>query len=239
MSENLKHWEALSHPPADALKKITGGRLNGMTDIKPQWRYLVMTQEFGPCGVGWKYTVTKQWLEPGDGDQTVAFVNIDLFVKNGDEWSDAIPGGGGSMFIANERNGKHTSDEAYKMATTDALSCAMKMLGVGAAVYLGEWNGSKYRNEPVALTRPAEEAKPAPAKTTQQDQPDGYLPIMKEGEKYISLVTNAAGANSMLQIINGYTHVGTSLADLKRALQARVEEVGAYYNVDHQQFEDK
>ena len=69
-------------------------------------------------------------------------MQIDLFVNIGDKWSDAIPGTGGSTFIANEKNGLYMSDEAVKMATTDALSVAMKMLGVGADVYMG--HGGKY-----------------------------------------------------------------------------------------------
>ena len=52
MTDNLKLWEAVKQPPASALKPIGGGRLKGMTDIKPQWRYLVMTEQFGPCGFG-------------------------------------------------------------------------------------------------------------------------------------------------------------------------------------------
>jgi hypothetical protein len=50
------------------------------------------------------------------------------------------------MLIVQESAGLHTSDEAYKMATTDALSVAMKQLGVAADIYLGHNNESKYSN---------------------------------------------------------------------------------------------
>ena len=65
-------------------------------------------------------------------------------MRHDGEWSDAIPGSGGSMFIEKESNGPHTSDEAIKMATTDALSVACKMLGFASDVYAGFWDGSKY-----------------------------------------------------------------------------------------------
>ena len=38
----------------------------------------------------------------------------------------------------------YMSDEAYKMAETDALSVAMKQIGVAADIYMGMFNGSKY-----------------------------------------------------------------------------------------------
>lgn len=140
MSENLSIYKKNEQPPSWALKQITGGRLSGKTDINPQWRYLALTETFGLCGIGWKYEITKQWLENGANNEICAFVNINLFVNLNSEWSHAIPGSGGAMLVTSEKNGLYTSDEAFKMATTDALSVACKMLGIGAAVY----SGSKY-----------------------------------------------------------------------------------------------
>jgi hypothetical protein len=148
MSDNLALWDKVARPPKEALKSIGGGRLKGMTDIKPQWRYKAMTEQFGVCGIGWKYVIVKEWTELGSDEQVVAFTNIDLFVKDGDKWSDAIPGTGGSMLVEKETRGLHTSDEAYKMALTDALSVAMAKLGIAASIYMGEWDGSKYKTQP-------------------------------------------------------------------------------------------
>lgn len=63
---------------------------------------------------------------------------IELYVKYEGEWSQAIPGTGGSKLATKERNGVYVSDECYKMATTDALSVACKNLGIGADVYWKE-----------------------------------------------------------------------------------------------------
>jgi hypothetical protein len=145
MTDNMKIWNAVKRPPESALKSITGGRLKGMTDIKPQWRYQVMTELFGPCGSGWKFVIHDMWTVPGSNDQLMAFAHLDLYFKTGpDSWSDPIPGVGGSMLVANESKGAHSSDEGFKMAITDALSTAMKVLGVGADVYFGQYDGSKY-----------------------------------------------------------------------------------------------
>jgi len=147
---NLAVWESLSRPPKEALKPIAAGRLKGKTDINPQWRYKAMTEAFGPCGVGWKYEIERLWTEPGTDGQVFAFAKVNLYtmVKEKDFWSDAIPGIGGSMLIEKESKGLHSSDEAFKMAVTDALSVAMKMLGVAAEIYLGNWDGIKFINTP-------------------------------------------------------------------------------------------
>lgn len=141
---NLKAWHEMNRPPSSALKRIGGGRLKGMTDINPQWRYKALTAQFGMCGFGWKYTVDDKWIVQGHGDEQVAFADISLYVKVGDEWSDPIPGHGGSKFVAKEASGPYNNDEAFKMAITDALSTALKMIGVAADIYMGLWDGSKY-----------------------------------------------------------------------------------------------
>jgi hypothetical protein len=140
-------WDQVSKPPASALKTIGAGRLKGMSDINPQWRYQAMTDVFGPCGIGWRYDIKRLWTEPGTDGQMLAFSEIALFFLTESGWSFAVPGIGGSMLVAKEKSGLHSSDEAYKMATTDALSVAMKMLGVGADVYMGRWDGSKYKQD--------------------------------------------------------------------------------------------
>ena len=152
-------WDAVSRPPATALKQIKGGRLTGMTDVNPQWRYRAMTETFGPCGYGWRFDIVRTWTEPGTEGQVLAFSEVHLWWRRTDygntepdDWQGPIPGIGGSMLVTKERDGLRTNDEGFKMATTDALSVAMKMLGVAADIYAGLWDGSKYKEEAVAPT---------------------------------------------------------------------------------------
>ena len=146
MNEQIKIYESLSAPPKEVLKEIVGGRLKGMTDVKPQWRIKVLTETFGLCGIGWKYTVDRQWTEQGANGEMFAFVNISLYVKIDEKWSEPIHGIGGSKLIAKEQSGLYCNDEAFKMSTTDALSFASKHIGVAADVYMGQTT-TKYNNE--------------------------------------------------------------------------------------------
>lgn len=145
--DNLDLYNKVKQPPKDALKQIGAGRLKGMTDINPQWRYHALTEHLGPCGIGWKYQIVKLWMDNGTEGQVIAWAEIALHIKVDGAWSEAIPGIGGSTFIAKEKSGLHTSDEAYKMAVTDALSVACKMVGIGADIYAGKWDGSKYNDK--------------------------------------------------------------------------------------------
>lgn len=178
--KNLELYKAFRSVPENAQRAITGGRLKGKTEINPMWRIKALTEVFGPCGIGWRYEVVKQWLEPcAQTSETAAFVNINLFFldKNTGAWSEPIPGTGGSMFCAKERSGTNCSDECYKMALTDALSVAAKALGVGADIYW-QADATKY----TADTTPAAPPPAAPLVCRKCGRP--LQGVIKNGKKY-------------------------------------------------------
>lgn len=162
--DNLYIYEQARAVPADAKKPIGAGRLAGFTDINPMWRIKKLTEIFGPCGIGWWYTIDNKWKEEAPNGEVKAFVDITLFYKNSETGvSHGIPGTGGSSFLAKEKNGPYVSDECYKMALTDAISVAAKALGVAADVYYAK-DRTKYtplsekpvRKEPEKLEFPAQ-----------------------------------------------------------------------------------
>ena len=156
--DNLSIFNQVKNVPPEAQRVIDGGRLAGFTEINPMWRIEKLTEIFGPAGFGWYYEITEKRIEEGaEGEKTV-FVDINLYVKQGNEWSKPIQGTGGSMFVAKERGGMYTSDECFKMALTDAISVACKSLGVGADVYYAK-DRSKYK-APNAEGKSGEQPKP-------------------------------------------------------------------------------
>lgn len=141
--DNLSIFNQVKNVPPEAQRVITGGRLMGFTEINPMWRIEKLTEIFGPAGFGWYYEITEKRIEEGaEGEKTV-FVDINLYVKQGNEWSKPIQGTGGSMLVAKEKGGMYTSDECFKMALTDAISVACKALGFGADIYAKK-DRSKY-----------------------------------------------------------------------------------------------
>lgn len=137
---NMDIYEKVREVPQTAQKIIQGGRLKGFTDINPMWRIQALTEQFGPCGVGWYIDIKNKWLETSANGEVTANVIIDLYINTTDKtglssWSMPIVGIGGSKFVSNEKNGPTVSDECFKMALTDAISVACKSLGFGADIY--------------------------------------------------------------------------------------------------------
>lgn len=144
--ELYNHWKA---PPEEVLKSFDKGTFKG-TDIKPQWRVKVLTEIFGPCGLGWYFDVIGKWIEEY-GAEVKVFVEIQLYVKDPGtgEWSKPIYGTGGNHMV--NQYGR-VSDEGYKMATTDAISYACQQLGIAGDIYMGfektKYTGSDADKQP-------------------------------------------------------------------------------------------
>jgi len=179
MKENLELYNNVRAVPKEAQKTITGGRLNGFTDINPMYRIKTLTEQFGAAGFGWYYDIKRMWLENGANNEVAAFAEIDLYVKYENMWSKPITGVGGSSFVSKDRNGLYTSDECYKMALTDAISVACKSLGMGADIYYmkdktkydtkpGEGSGNDTPTEPGNSTPEKTPPTKSPAKVTEK-----------------------------------------------------------------------
>lgn len=139
-------YEAMSQPPQNALKPIDFGALKGKSDINPQWRIEALTEQFGLCGLGWKFEIVDVQVQDCPSGERLIFMAINLYVKNEKSWSAAIPGIGGNYIIKKTKSGLTPNDEAYKMCLTDALGNAAKCIGVAADIYRGNYDGSKYIN---------------------------------------------------------------------------------------------
>lgn len=136
--ENMEIYEKFRVCPQEAQKKIEGGRLKGFTDINPMWRIKALTEQFGPCGIGWYIEIVDKWVETSmAADEITTNVLINLYVKEEGEWSRAIAGFGGNKVVSKEKAGLYVDDESYKKAFTDAIGQACKMLGMAADIY---WN---------------------------------------------------------------------------------------------------
>ena len=137
---NLDFWNKYKQVPQNAMKAFDNGKFKG-TDINTMWRLKVLTETFGMCGFGWYYNLKRTWVETTQNSEQFAFAEIELFIKQDNQWSMPIVGTGGNKLIRVTKNGEYsTSDEAFKMAITDAIGVACRNLGIGADVY---WENDK------------------------------------------------------------------------------------------------
>ena len=157
--ETMKIYEALRNVPKEAQKSFNNGRFSG-TDITPMWRIKKLTEVFGACGFGWYYDIASREIITSPDGTMCAFVAVKLYVKQGDEWSKPIYGEGGNTFATKTKTGYvQTSDEAYKMALTDAVSNATKQLGLGADIWFANDVAKYTKPQPQAIA-PAAKIKP-------------------------------------------------------------------------------
>lgn len=227
---NLDYYNKLKVVPQEALRQIQSGRLRGKHDINPMWRIKAMTEQFGVCGIGWKYVITKQWTETF-GSEVKAYCNIDLFIKVNGEWSDAIQGTGGSSEVSMESKGAYVSDECYKMALTDALSVAMKALGVAADVYFEAGKDiididSKYGAQDSRAAQQQAQTQQSVAKPSQAAQktasPQYHPNDLNEGLGYLS---RCVSKDNLLWVIQHYQTL-CSNAQFMQAVSAKKKQLG-------------
>lgn len=230
---NLDLYNSIRVVPDSAKKEIAGGKLKGFTDINPMWRIKTLTDQFGVCGFGWYADIIEKWKEEYGGE-AVVFVKIHLYVKIDGEWSQPIVGVGGSSLvrIVNRQNGSYAdlSDEAYKMAYTDAISIACKALGMGADVYYQK-DRTKYDavseqpSQAVQARRQAANRAPKPAAKS------AYTPVEqglfnKMVENFVYGVAAKDGGDYRTAWIN-YTNAGEAeIAIFDNAVQAYMEACG-------------
>ena len=156
--DNMRIYKAGRSVPGGAVKKITGGAYGkaGLSDINPQWRIEKMTELFGPCGDGWIWEPVECWVDNGI---CYAHVTVQYLMEEG-SYSKPIHGYGGTVM------GRMDDSDLYKSTITDAVSNALRYLGIGADVWYKPGKTSdqnqfdtKYSAPPEKA--PAEKAKPA------------------------------------------------------------------------------
>jgi len=140
MSDNLKLWEAVRRPPEEALKAFKRSGGFGGTAIKPMWSIKAMTEQFGPCGEGWGMNEPQFNVQPV-GNEILVYCTVSIWHTKRE---NVVFGVGGDKVLVQQSSGLRSDDEAFKKAFTDAITNALKHLGVGADIHMGLWDGSKY-----------------------------------------------------------------------------------------------
>ena len=214
--DNLSLYNRFRDVPQEAKKTIKGGKLNGFTDINPMWRIKKLTEEFGECGFGWYYEEVERWKEVC-GQEVAVFMKINLYIKRNNEWSAPIMGIGGSKMVRLFKGGEvgDFSDEAYKMALTDAISIACKALGMAADVYFAN-DRTKYDSQPAQTAQPSaavQARRQAAGRAIPQPPIPQHCTPVEQGvfnrmvENYANGVPTKTGEDYRTAWIN-YTHAG-------------------------------
>lgn len=139
--DNMAIWNDLSVTDPGHTKNFKrSGGFSG-TALKPIWATKRMTETFGPCGIGWGMTEPR-FRTINTDEEILVFCTVGLWHSR--DRTALVYGVGGDKVVKKDKNGLQTSDESFKAAYTDALSNAMKQLGVGADIHMGLFEDNKY-----------------------------------------------------------------------------------------------
>ena len=185
LTANMRFYSRVMNTPKEALKAFNNGSFSG-TDINPMYRIQMLTELFGPVGFGWwTNNVSYDFVEAEATNEISVFCQLELYVKDPEtgEVSQPIYGIGGNTYIKQWKTGPKASDEAKKMAYTDALSIACKALGIGHDIW--------YQNDKTKYTMYGDEpvkAEPKPVKQTEEPSSDlnETLSGIKKGIQYLT-----------------------------------------------------
>lgn len=156
--ENLGIYNKYRQVPKEALKDFDNGNFKG-TDINSMWRIKCLTEQFGVVGHGWTIRVLRTWTEKLEyTNEILAFAEIEMKVKIDGEWGEPFTATGGNKMCSYVKSKDYYkgSDEAFKMAITDAFGVACKYLGIGADVYWAN-DKSKYTENQERKQEPKED----------------------------------------------------------------------------------
>ena len=143
MTNKKDLWDKLSKTdPAHTKSFNRSGGFKG-TAIKPQWVVMRLTEEFGPCGLGWGINRPEFQVVPA-GAEVMVYCTVSCWHGTLD---NILWGVGGDKVSTSRQSGMFNDDEAFKKAFTDAIMNAFKFLGVAADVHMGLFDDSKYVQE--------------------------------------------------------------------------------------------
>lgn len=142
-AENLALWFRVEKTDPKHVKPITGKQYSGNSP-KPHYMVWRLTQEFGPCGIGWGYDITDERIERFSETDTLHIVKLDFWYElNGQTGHIQQMGQTIASYVTSQ--GKFKVDEdAPKKSVTDALVKCASYLGFAGDIFMGRWDDSKY-----------------------------------------------------------------------------------------------
>lgn len=144
--ENKALWQRVCRTDPRHVKPITGKQYSGNSP-KPYWIVEHLTDEFGPCGIGWGFHIINERFEHfGTGEHAeslhVAVVSF-WYVLDGQRGDLQQVGQTRAAYTTSK--GKYLVDEdAPKKSVTDALVKCASYLGFAGDIFSGMWDDSKY-----------------------------------------------------------------------------------------------
>ena len=168
MSENLALWRRVCVTDPRAVKPITGKDYGGNSP-KPYWIVERLTEEFGPCGIGWGYSIDSERFERFGDTDVLHVAKVTLWYELGLKRGHVTQMGQTKASYVTSKGAFKVDEDAPKKSVTDALVKCASYLGFAGDIFSGRWDDSKYVAE---ANRQWRERDAAPANDSQTARSD-------------------------------------------------------------------
>lgn len=146
MNENKALWKRAFTTDPKAVKSITGKQYAGNSP-KPYWIVERMTDEFGPCGIGWGFTILNERTEHLAENEVLHIALVRLwYVFDGKRGELEQIGQTRAVYVKKDKS-LMIDEDAPKKSVTDALVKCASYLGFAGDIFSGLWDDSKYVSE--------------------------------------------------------------------------------------------
>lgn len=218
---NLVLWDSVEQTDPEYTKGYKGAGGFSGTAINAMYLVRKATEQFGPVGIGWGWTVLDDRYDKGapiahfvdvagdkkaalsDHSELVHTLKIELWYKVGDQIGK-VTGYGHTPMVYSNKYGIQTENEPAKKSLTDAIKKCLSMLGFSADVFLGDYDDKDYVAQ-VQAEKSIEKAENREAEiAAQKKELTDYI------ERHIELINTATTAHE----VNGIAR--TSLRYLER-----------------------
>ena len=254
-TNHMAMWDRLQTTPASATKPFKGkGGFSG-TAINGMYIQKRLTEEFGPCGAGWRFVMDHEEIVEGhtlkNGDKAKLHkvrghieyrIGLAGVIGVDDPWFATSPQFGQTMLVSEDGRGVWTDEEAAKKSTTDCLGKCASSLGIGADIFLGLYDDNKYVNarKQEAAEAATDEA-PDPSKhhrapappQTQQAAPEPPKPADKSPPTKAEI----EGVKQVYAQVQGLVQGAKTMADIDDTLRANREGLRDLENISPTNFQ--
>jgi hypothetical protein len=140
---NKALWQRAYVTDPRAVKEITGKQYRGNSP-KPYWIVERLTDEFGPCGIGWGFTILNERFERFSETDSLHVASVRFWY--------VLDGVRGELEQIGQTKASYTTskgsfmldEDAPKKSVTDALVKCASYLGFAGDIFSGRWDDSKY-----------------------------------------------------------------------------------------------
>lgn len=140
---NKALWDRVKMTDPKHVKPITGKQYKGNSP-KPYWIVERLTDEFGPCGIGWGFRVVDERMERLAEAEILHVARVMFWYELDGKRGEFEQIGQTRAMYAKSSGGLMVDEDAPKKSVTDALVKCASYLGFAGDIFSGMWDDSKY-----------------------------------------------------------------------------------------------